>query len=59
MQFIMGHESCHGRFVQLFVNGNYHGLYHFHERPMQNFHASYLGGEAEEYHYTNSARTGK
>ena len=58
MQFLMGQESLHGRFVQLFVNGQYHGLYHFHERSMPGYLASYLGGEPEDYHYTNSARTG-
>ncbi|MGK0186094.1 MAG: hypothetical protein ACI9R3_001877 [Verrucomicrobiales bacterium] len=58
MQFLMGQESLHGRFVQLYVNGQYHGLYHFHERSMPGYLASYLGGEPEDYHYTNSARTG-
>ena len=59
MQFIMGHESSHGRFVQLFINGVYHGHYQIMEFPNDDFHASYLGGEAEDYHFTNGANSSK
>jgi hypothetical protein len=59
MHFIMGHEGLHGRFVQLFINGQYHGQYHIMEFPNDDFHASYLGGVKEDYHFTNGANTSK
>ncbi|MCB1094179.1 MAG: lamin tail domain-containing protein [Verrucomicrobiae bacterium] len=59
MQFIMGHEALHGRFVQLFINGNYHGQYQLMEYPNDDFHASYLGGTSEDYHFTNGANREK
>ena len=59
MQFVMGNEALHGRFVQLFINGNYHGQYQVMEFPNDDFHASYLGGAKEDYHFTNGANRGK
>ena len=58
MEMIMGHPSLHGRFVHCYLNGSYHGLYHIHERPMHNYMDKYFGGDAEDYHYTNSGRNG-
>ena len=55
MHFIMGNEGLHGRFAQLFINGNYHGQYQVMEYPNEDFHVSYLGGKSEDYHYTNGA----
>ena len=49
MQLAMGHESQHGRYVQLYVNGEYRGQYQIHEWPNDDFTASYLGGEASDY----------
>lgn len=59
MQFAMGHESQHGRFVQLYVNGEYRGQYQLHEWPNHDFTASYLGGDSSQYEFTNGASTSK
>ena len=58
MEMLMGHPSIHGRFVHCYLNGTYHGLYHVHERPMHSYMDKYFGGDPEDYHYTNSGRTG-
>ena len=58
MEMIMGHTSLHGRYVHCYFNGTYHGLYHLHERPMHHYMDKYHGGDSEDYHYTNSGRTG-
>jgi hypothetical protein len=49
LQNMMGGRSHHGRFVHLYLNGLYWGLYFIHERPDANFMASYYGGEKEDY----------
>lgn len=59
MQFVMGQESLHGRFVQVYVDGSYHGQYQLHEWPNDDFLASYLPGDAEDYEYTNGAAFAK
>lgn len=59
MQFVMGHESLHGRFVHVYVNGAYHGQYQLHEWPNDDYLASYLPGDAEDYEYTNGASGSK
>jgi hypothetical protein len=48
-QLAMGQGSTHGRFVHLFLNGLYFGLYNLDEHPDAAFQASYYGGEPEEY----------
>ena len=58
MEMLMGHPSIHGRYVHCYLNGTYHGLYHIHERPMHNYMDKYFGGDPEDYHYTNSGRSG-
>lgn len=58
MEMLMGHPSLHGRYVHCYINGTYHGLYHLHERPMHHYMDKYFGGDSEDYHYTNSGRTG-
>ncbi len=40
-------------FVHLYINGYYFGLYNIAERPEENFMASYLGGEADDYYAIN------
>jgi hypothetical protein len=45
LQLAMGEPSGHGRFVHLFVNGMYWGLYNPIERPDQSFAANYYGGD--------------
>jgi len=48
-QFEMGHLSLRGKFVHMYLNGVYWGLYHLMERPTADFMATYLGGEEEDY----------
>ena len=44
-----GHAASHGRFVHLYVNGLYWGLYNPCERPDAAFSASYYGGDKEDW----------
>ncbi len=48
-QRAMGHLSTHDRFVHLFINGMYWGLYDISERARAKFTAEYLGGSEEDY----------
>ena len=48
-QLAMQQPSTHGRFVHLYLNGTYWGLYQIEERAEANFAASYLGGEDTDY----------
>ncbi len=45
----MGHPSARGRFVNLYVNGLYWGLYNVTERPNADFSCSYLGGQPDDW----------
>ncbi|MEX2381479.1 MAG: CotH kinase family protein [Opitutales bacterium] len=49
LQMEMGHPSPHGKFVHLYLNGLYWGLYNVVERPNHHFSASYLEGEPEDW----------
>ncbi len=44
-----GHPSPHGRFVNLYLNGLFWGLYNLHERPDADFAATYFGGDKADY----------
>jgi hypothetical protein len=59
-QIAMGQPGAHQRFVHLYINGLYWGVYNPGERTDASFAASYLGGEKEEYDAvfseSNSAR---
>lgn len=57
-QLATGELSSHGRFVHLYLNGLYWGLYNICERPDDAFAASYFGGEKEEYDFITSATLG-
>jgi hypothetical protein len=48
-QIALSGEGVHGRFVHLYINGLYWGLYNVVERPDASFSASYLGGDEEEW----------
>ncbi|MBN2131715.1 MAG: CotH kinase family protein, partial [Sedimentisphaerales bacterium] len=54
LQLALGHPSPHGKFVHLYVNGLYWGLYNPTERADASFAASYFGGEKEDYDAYNS-----
>jgi hypothetical protein len=49
LQNALGGLSHHGRFVHLYLNGLYWGLYQLHERPDESFQSSYQGGDKAEY----------
>lgn len=59
LQLRMGHEGLHGRFVNLYINGEYRGQYHLHEWPNDDFLASYEPGGEDDFEYTNGANPGK
>jgi hypothetical protein len=54
-----GNQAAHGKYVHLYVNGLYWGLYNAHERPDDSFAAEYYGGNKDDYyvikHSTNEA----
>jgi len=45
----MGDPYTRSRFYQLYINGQYWGLYQTEERPDANYGASYFGGDADDY----------
>lgn len=49
LQLSTGQPAVHGRYVHLYLNGMYWGLYNLTERPDDGYAASYFGGEKEEY----------
>lgn len=48
-QVDLGHDSARGRYVHLYLNGLYWGLYNIVERPNSSFHSSHFGGEDEDW----------
>lgn len=52
-QLAMGRTSAHGRYVHLYLNGLYWGLYNIAERPEASFSASYFGGDKTEWDALN------
>lgn len=48
-QNAIGHPASHGTFVHLYLNGLYWGLYNPTERIDDDFAASYLGGDEDDY----------
>ncbi|MEM7234192.1 MAG: LamG-like jellyroll fold domain-containing protein, partial [Planctomycetota bacterium] len=48
-QRAMGQPSASGRFVHLWLNGLYWGLYNPSERPDEDFLSTYLGGDSEDW----------
>jgi len=54
LHLAMGQISPHGRFVHLYLNGLYWGLYNLTERPAEDFSASYFGGTPEDWDAVNS-----
>ncbi len=49
MQREMGHVHVPGKYVHLYINGLYWGLYDLMERPDDDFAAAHFGGVKEEY----------
>ncbi len=48
-QIVVSGVGSHGRFVHLYINGLYWGLYNVVERPDASFAAAYLGGVKEDW----------
>ena len=48
-QLAMGDVSAHERFVHLYINGLYWGLYDLSEKITNDFMESYLGGNEDDY----------
>ncbi len=51
---LMGHLAPHHRWVHLFLNGSYWGVYDVCERPDEHFASAHLGGEDEGYDVFNA-----
>ncbi len=45
----MGPVASHNRYVHLFINGLYWGIYDFSEQPTKHFAAAYFGGDPDDY----------
>lgn len=45
-----GGDSPHGRFVHLYINGMYWGVYNAHEKPESRFASEYFGGDEDDYY---------
>ena len=48
-QLAMGQNSPDGRSVNLFLNGQYWGLYEFQEFPHEHYNADHHGGDPEDW----------
>ena len=48
-----GHVVPHGRFVHIYINGDYWGQYHMRERWNADFLAQYYGGDEDDYEAVN------
>jgi len=48
-QLAMGYPSAHNKFVHLFLNGMYWGMYNVCEKPDKDFMNSYLEGPKEDF----------
>ncbi len=53
VQLELGEISSHGRFMHMYVNGEYYGQWHLQERPDAHFHASYYGGDNCDFDVIN------
>lgn len=48
-QLVISGVGVHGRFVHLYLNGLYWGIYNLVERPDHSFASAYLGGAKEDW----------
>ena len=49
----MGHVAAEGRYVHLYLNGLYWGLFNITERMDSEFHADHFGGDPDDYDVIN------
>jgi hypothetical protein len=52
-QLAIGQPASHGRFMHLYVNGFYWGVYNPVERPDHSFGATYFGGDKDNWDVRN------
>jgi len=50
----MEHSNAHGKFMHVYLNGFYWGLYYAVERPNGSFSASYYGGDKDDWDTLNT-----
>ncbi|MGJ8650133.1 MAG: lamin tail domain-containing protein [Opitutaceae bacterium] len=55
----MGNISPHGRFVHVYINGNYWGQYHLRERWNASMLSEYFGGSKADYEAVNANNSGQ
>jgi Lamin Tail Domain/CotH kinase protein/Chitobiase/beta-hexosaminidase C-terminal domain/Concanavalin A-like lectin/glucanases superfamily/Immunoglobulin I-set domain len=58
LMLAMGNPSFHGQFYNLYLNGLYWGIHYVHERPDDDFAASYFGGENTDYDVIRNTTSG-
>lgn len=51
----LGHAAARGRFVHLYLNGLYWGVYNLTERPNEDFASDHFGGKPTDYDARNAA----
>ncbi len=49
LQLLMGYASVHGKFVHLYINDIYWGIYGIREKPDEDWCKSYYGGNKNNY----------
>lgn len=54
----MGNIAPHGRFVHVYINSQYWGMYHLRERWNAAMASEYYGGKKEDYEAINANNTG-
>jgi hypothetical protein len=58
LQLAAGAPAWHSRWVNVFLNGLYWGVYYLHERTDDNWAASYFGGDSSEYDVMRNTSAG-
>src|SRR5207253_2375280 len=55
-QRAMGWTAGHNRYLHLYLNGLYWGVYDAAERPDESFAAAYFGGDRKDYDVVNEGQ---
>jgi hypothetical protein len=55
LQNLAGGAAAHGKYVHLYINGLYWGVYNVHERTDDSFAAEYFGGSKDDYYAVKHA----
>jgi hypothetical protein len=58
LMLAMNNASFHGKFYNLYLNGIYWGIHYVHERPDDDFAASYFGGDNTDYDVIRNTTSG-